>query len=187
MDQKQAFEMFEQYLKSHNLPHVLGTEPLDDGARAPLVTMVFPAELCPGGVVEGCVWFYPEGMEARVYYSEAGAEFCRESPHRPELYRLLNFINARVFPRAADGFGNRLYQPHGLFTPRFYLTEDDQFDITMTTAIDYDVFGLAPLETADYLTMFCPSLLKQLSRPIFFLLLGEWTVEESIVAITANA
>ena len=39
-----------------------------------------------------------------------------------------------------------------LYTPRIYLTADGRFDITITTIIPYDFFGLAPLETLDYIT-----------------------------------
>ena len=170
-----AVAKFEQYLKSHNLEYV---KSIDNGAV--LITMAFPAPKCPGKWVEGCVWFYKECMEARTYYSETGANFCRKSEHRDELFRLLNFLNARVFLYATDGFGNRIYNPHLLYNPRIYMTEDDCFDITITTTIPYDFYELAPLETADYLTMFCVELLKDLSAPIFFLLLGEWSVDQSI-------
>lgn len=178
MGRAQAIGKFEQYLKSHNLGY---SKSVDNGAA--LVTMAFPAPECPGKWLEACAWFFRDGMEARVYYSQSGANFCRESEHRDELFRVLNFINARVFLAAADGFGGKLYAPHMLYTPRIYMTEDDCFDITLTTMIPYDFYELAPLETADYVTMFCVSLLKDLSMPIFFLLLGEWTVEQSIAHI----
>lgn len=178
MDRAQAIGKFEHYLKAHNLKY---SKSVDNGGA--LITMAFPAPECPGQWLEACAWFYRDGMEARVYYSQSGANFCRESKHRDELFRLLNFINARVFLSASDGFNGKIYAPHMFYTPRFYMTEDDCFDITMTTMIPYDFYELAPLETADYITMFCVEMLKGLSLPIFFLLGGKWTVEESIARI----
>ena len=119
-------------------------------------------------------------MEARTYYSALGAECCKRSSHLADLYRLLNFINARLFLDCADGCGGKLYRPKILYTPRFYLTEDDGYDISLTTIVPYDFFELAPLETTDYLTGFSAELLNDLSIPIYTLLMGEIDADMAI-------
>lgn len=73
-----------------------------------------------------------------------------------------------------------MYFPHHLHTPRFYLTEDGGYDLTSTTVIDYDYFEVAPLETEDFITAALPELLDKLSIPVFSLILGEWSIDESI-------
>lgn len=76
----------------------------------------------------------------------------------------------------------RIYavQPaHPLHTA-VYLTADGCFDITITTIIPYDFFGLAPLETLDYITICCPELLDRLALPIYCVLLGKETADGAI-------
>lgn len=80
----------------------------------------------------------------------------------------------------ADGAGASLYKPHMLYTPRLYLTADECYDITITTIINYDFYEVAPVETADYLTAYCPELLDKLSPAIYGVLLGQLTVDEAI-------
>lgn len=94
--------------------------------------------------------------------------------------RFLNFCNARIWPCTDDGMSGKLYNPNYLQTPRFYITEDDSYDITMTNMIPYDFYEVAPLETEDFLTAACPDLLNKLSVSIFFLLLGRISTEQAI-------
>ena len=131
------------------------------------------------GQMQITMGFNEDTMEARCYYSSLGAELCRKSRHIDALLRLLNFINARVFP-SCRGSGYMLYSPHILYTPRIYLTADGCFDITITTIIPYDFFGLAPLETLDYITICCPELLDRLALPIYCVLLGKETADGAI-------
>ncbi len=148
------------YLKNHGIRFSVGQ---DDGTL--LLTMVFQVENAPNHEIESCVWTYDaDEMEIRTYYDSVGQMICRNSEDKDQLFRLLNYINARVFLRCAD-YRSRLYEPYMLYTPRIYLTEDNCFDITITTIIPYDFFELAPIETADYMTIFCPSLLDELSVP----------------------
>lgn len=142
------------------------------------ITMAFDAENAPNKYVECCIWWYEDDAEVRVYYNSMGAEICSKSEHINDLLRLLNFINARVFLSCGDWSG--LYKPHLLYTPRIYLTEDDQSDITITTMCNLDFWEVVPLETADYITVFCPELLNRLSHAIFGVLLGKLTAEEAI-------
>lgn len=100
--------------------------------------------------------------------------------------RLLNYINARVWPRTTDGMGNGLYMPSCLYTSRIYLTEDDRYDITLTSMIPYDFFELAPLESEDFITAYCPSLLDELSPAIFGVLFGRLDTEQTIEYIKKN-
>lgn len=145
-------------------------------------TMEYTANNAPGGYVESCIWFYDnDNAEARCYYNATGANICKNSNYRNDLLRLLNFINARVFLSCGDPYG--LYEPNILYNPRIYLTEDDGFDITITTIINYDFWKKAPIETLDYLTIYCPELLNSLALPIFSILLGVITVDDAITYI----
>lgn len=78
---------------------------------------------------------------------------------------------------SADG---ALYVPSTLYTPRIFIKENDCFDITLTTIINYDFYKLAPLETEDYITAYCPDLLNKLSPVIFSLLLGKINLQQAM-------
>ena len=170
------------YLKAHNIYHET-----DHENGTPHMNILYAnCDLCPDGMLEGCIWFYENTMEVRTYFNQNAAGWCRTSSHILELMRLLNFINARVWPSAADGMGNALYTPSCLYTPRIYLTEDAGYDITLTTIIPYDFYELAPLETEDYITACCPGVLNDLSPAIFGVLLGRIDVERGIRYIRKN-
>lgn len=175
MTRLEAVKKIKEYVRFHNIEYISG---IDNGCVQ--LIMVYDAFNAPGKCVESCIWFYEDDMEVRVYYSALGAEICRESEHTGDLFRLLNYINASVFLSCSDG---ALYEPKMLYTPRIYLTEDGCGDITVTTIINYDFYEMAPVETADYLTAYCPRLLEMLAVPIYGLLLGNMTVEESIACI----
>lgn len=176
MTNLQAKAKMTKYLKEHFIQY---HEDIDGGVSR--YTILFEGyESCPDKTLEASIWFYPDSMECRVYYDENASGWCRKSEHRDELMRLLNYCNARLWVCACDGMDGTLYQPHYLHTSRFYITEDDSFDIVMTTMIPLDFYELAPLETEDYLTACCPELLDQLSMPIFYVLLGKIGAEEAI-------
>lgn len=81
------------YLKLHNLYFEI-----DQMEGIPRLTMVLKnCNKCPDYITEGCIWFYENSMEVRVYYSKLGAEICQKSKYLPELYRLLNYINTRLW------------------------------------------------------------------------------------------
>lgn len=178
MTKQEAIKTITKHLKSHNIQY---TTALDEGCVQ--ITMVYDAENAPDRCIESCIWFYGDAMEARVYYSALGSEICKKSEHIDSLFRVLNYINARVFLSCSDGSDGSLYATQMLYTPRIYLTEDDQFDITITTMINYDFLEVALVETSDYLTAYCPELLDRLSSAIFGVLLGQITPEEAITCI----
>ena len=94
------------YLKQHNL--YFETDLMEG---IPRITMVFKnCDRCPDYITEGCIWFYEDFMEVRVYYSKLGAEICQKSKYLFELYRLLNYINARLWVSVSDGLEGALYQ-----------------------------------------------------------------------------
>ena len=68
------------------------------------------------------------------------------------------------------GLGD-VYKRQIPYTPRIYLTEDDCYDITITTIINYDFYEVAPVETVDYLTAYCPELLDKLTPAIYLSLI----------------
>lgn len=178
----EAQHRMEYYLKAHNIRY---TKDIDSGV--PHISILYTnCDLCPDKMLEGCIWFYKGAMEARTYFNQNAAGWCRASSHIPELMRLLNFINARVWPSTTDGMGNALYKPSCLYTSRIYLTEDDGCDITLTAVIPYDFYELTPLETEDYITACCPDLLNGLSPAIFGVLLGRLDVEQAIQFIRKN-
>lgn len=182
MSRTAAQTHIEKYLKEHNIRY---EKNVDSGISR--ITILFSqCDQSPDRILEGCIWFYEDAMEARVYYDQTGANWCRKSSHIPELMRLLNFINARVWVSASDGMGNTLYMPSCLYTSRIYLTEDDGYDITLTSMIPYDFFELAPLESEDFITACCPSLLDELSPAIFGVLLGVLETEQAIGYIKKN-
>lgn len=177
MEKIEAIRKFKKYLNSYGIPY---KESCDNGGR--MLTMSYAADNAPNEAVEACIWFFDDDIaETRCYYTALGAKLCEKSEHRGELLRLLNYINARVYLSCAAPDG--LYEPHMLYTPRFYLTEDDHFDITMTTIGNYDFWETTPVETNDYLTKYCPELMNQLAFPVFGVLLGKITMEEAITHI----
>jgi hypothetical protein len=139
-----------------------------------------PEELGSFKITEGSIYFYDDCLEARVYYSEVGTKWCKESKHLSELYRLMNYLNAKVWPRVKDGMNGTLYKSEHLITPRFCVTEDGCQDITTIMAIPYSHFELDVLEIEDFITAALPDLLDSLSASIFLSLLGEINVEEAI-------
>ena len=86
-------------------------------------------------------------------------------------------VNARIFMRSGSVDGP--YTPSLIYTPRIYQVIDD-CDISITTMINYEMFDLAPLESSDYITIYCPELLNLLASAIFGVLTGEMTVIEAI-------
>lgn len=175
----QAFKVMSEismYLKSHN---IYFEECMEE--ETPHMTMAFKnCDRCPGHYSEGSIYFYEDCMEARVYYSEIGTKWCKESKHLSELYRLMNYLNAKIWPRVKDGMNGTLYKSEHLITPRFCVTEDGCQDITIIMAIPYSHFELDVLEIEDFITAALPDLLDSLSASIFLLLLGEINIEEAI-------
>ena len=170
------------YLKQHNL--YFETDLMEG---IPRITMVFKnCDRSPGYITEGCIWFYENSMEVRVYYSKLGAEICQKSKHLPELYRLMNYINARLWVSVSDGLEGALYQSQYLISPRFYVTEDEVQDITATMLIPYTHFELDMLEIEDFITAALPGLLDDLSIPVFLLLEGRITEEEAIDMVRSS-
>ena len=164
------------YLKQHNL--YFETDLMEG---IPRITMVFKnCDRSPGYITEGCIWFYEDFMEVRVYYSKLAGEICQKSKYMPELYRLMNYINARLWVSVSDGLEGALYQSQYLISPRFYVTEDEMQDITATMLIPYTHFELDMLEMEDFITVALPGLLDDLSIPVFLLLEGRITAEEAI-------
>ena len=164
------------YLKSHNIYFEEYRE--DD---IPHITMAFrKCKRSPGQITEGCVYFYEDCMEVRVYYSELGTRICNESKNLQELYRLMNYLNALIWPCVTDGMDGTLYRPEHLVNPRFLVTEDGMKDITTIMAIPYSHFTMDALQIEDYITAALPNLLDSLSAPIFLLLAGRINVEDAI-------
>ena len=166
-----------QYLKSHFI--YFETDFCNNTHR---FTMIFKnCNNCPDKILESCVYFYQDCMEVKTYFNQNAANWCKEyQENLPSVIRLLNHINATVWMCSTDGAGGSLYVPSTLYTPRIFITENDCFDITLTTIINYDFYKLAPLETEDYITAYCPDLLNKLSPAIFSLLLGKIDLQQAM-------
>lgn len=170
----QAQKRLIDYLNEHNIHYDLinDTGKLMDIRDLNTVYISFHVEQAPDSIIECSVWFRKSGMEIRGYYSKNAAEWCSTHANRfPEVFAVINFINARVF------LGNLLY------TPRLYLTADNHPEFAITTIIPYDFFELAPLETLEYITIYYPELLGKLSSPLFMVLLEKITPEIAIYQI----
>lgn len=167
------------YLKRNNISF---REGFDNGVAR--ITILYSEYFnCPDKVLESCVWFFKDSMEIRVYFDENASNWCKKSDYYIDIMRLLNFINAKIWPCTADGMEGTLYKPHHLHTPRLYITEDGLYDITLTSVIAYDFYSVAPLETEDYITACCPELLDKLSPAIFGVLLGQLNIEQAIAYV----
>ncbi len=162
---------FTTYLKQHFIKFHEVVDVYDNTDR---ITMVFGNCIrCPDKLTEASIYFYKDCMEFRVYYSVTGAKWCASSTHQSEFFRLLNYINAKVWPCGSDGVGGALYNSIHLYAPRLYMTEDGCHDITMTVIIPYDFYEVAPLQTEDFLIASLPEVLDALRPAIFLLLLGK--------------
>lgn len=129
----------------------------------------FHVEEAPDQLIECSIWFYEDGLEVRGYYSKNAASWVGKHKDRvPDVMQVINFINARVF------LGNLLY------TPRLYLTAEEQNEFVITTIIPYRFFEDAEMETLEYITCYYPEFLGKVSFPLFLTLLGEITSEKAI-------
>lgn len=178
MEKNEVISRIETYLKVNNIPYI---EDSDNGI--PRITMIYHGyEKCPDEVIESCIWFYDSEMEVRIYYDENASNFCKNSQNIQELYRLLNYINAKVWTRTT----RNIFKNQHLYTSRIYLSEDNSYDIMMTTVINYDFFYLKEFDTLDYITIYCPKLMNELSPIIFGILLDNLTNNEAIAIIENN-
>lgn len=176
MNKAEAYNKITYYLKAHFIKY--HEDICEDTER---ITMLYKGyDNCPNMALESCIYFHSDCMECRVYYTELGSDICKDSAHQADLYRLLNYLNATVWPCASDGAGGKFYQPYHLHTPRIYVTEDNCYDITATTIIPYDFYDVASLETEDYMTACIPELMKKLSPAIFGVLGGKITAKDAI-------
>lgn len=163
------------YLKNHNICYDIS---LSEGlVRISLI--IRNQELCPNQIIESSLWFHSDCLEVKTYYTRTGSEWCKNNKNKhPDLFRLINYINKNIWLNLCDGSGQALYNPCCLYTPRLSMSEDEG-DIAITTVIPYDFFLVAPIESCDYFTAFCPEFLNKLSPAIFFLLLGKFDYVDS--------
>lgn len=179
MNKKEAKHKFTTYLNERNIHF---HEHLNENPR--ICMLLTGYEKSPDNTLGLSISFFDTCMEVRVYFSDnANGWIKKRAAELFDIYRLLNYTNAVVWPFTHDGVGGELYQPHHLQTPRFYITEDGNYDLTATTLIDYDHYEMAPLETEDYCTVALPELMDKLSLPFFLLLMKEISVEHAITLI----
>ncbi len=181
MTRNEAYDNITYYLKSHFIKF---NE--DNYENTKRLTMAYKGYInCPNMALESCIYFHSDCMECRVYYTEFGADICKNSTHQADLYRLLNYINATIWPRVSDGFTGEYRTPY-LHTPRIYVTEDECYDITATSVIWYDFYEISSIITADYITACIPELMDKLSYPIFGVLTGSVTLLDAIDYVKAT-
>lgn len=182
MTQEEAKARFAKYLKSNFIKFRV-----DDDCGTVMYHMTYNGyKFCPENCLESCIWFYPDHMLARVYYSRGGAELCRESRYNLELLRLLNYINAEVWPIALDRKGGTLYKPQVLYSPRIFMMEDDICDIILEFPVNYTFYEAAPLETEDFITASCPELMNVLAFAIFGLIVESINLEQAIAYVQSG-
>ena len=183
MNKQEAKREFITYLKERKIEF---REYLGNGTFG-IYMLLSGYEMCLDKVLECSISFYDSCMETRVYYNaNANSWIKKEADDLSDMYRLLNYVNAMVWPCTYDGLGGELYEPRYLYTPRFYITEDGNYDLTATTAIDYDHFAMAPLETEDYCTAAIPELMNDLSHPFFFLLKKYISIEDAFDIVNSE-
>lgn len=183
MNKYDSIDAMKYYLQKNNIDYL---EDIYDGTQR--ITMVYNSPKSPGSVIESCIYFLPDCIESRVYYSKIGSELIKNSNHKSksELMRLLNFLNSNVWVSSSDGVGGALYTPEYLHTPRFYMTEDGNFDLTATTFIQYHFYELTKIQTADYLTAALPVLMDELSTPIWGVVIDMIPLDQAIRYIKKN-
>lgn len=182
MDKRGVKREIIKYLKERNIKYHEHLENYNS-----IYMLLSGYQKCPDKVLECSIFFFDTYIETRVYYNDNASKWIYErSEDLSNMYRLLNFINAQVWPFTQDGVDGELYIPHILQTPRFYITEDGNYDLTATTIIDYDQYEMAPLETADYCTAAIPELMDKLSIPLFFLLMKKISVDDAISLIKCD-
>ena len=160
------------YLEQKSIENIFD---MDNGT--PRITMAFESDNGPGGVIESCIWFYKNYAEVRTYYSDIGSRICSSSNYCDELFRLLNFINSRVFLTQTD-MSSGIYEARNIYMPRIYVTEDGN-NITATTMINYELWDRV-YQTSAYITGYCPDLMNMIAPFIFRVLNGQMTVDEAI-------
>ncbi|MGN0424959.1 MAG: hypothetical protein ACI4FY_06515 [Acetatifactor sp.] len=168
-----AVRGFEDYLKSQK---VVFTR--EENKATPFILFKVPASNAPDEEIEGVVFFYEYVAEMKLYYVGTKA-LCEKSNYHDELLRVLNFVNARIFPACneapQDQRDMQLY-----FVPRISLEEDDDNDIVAGTMFHYEIWNQFLWEVGDYATKHCVEFLDTLAEPIIKVLTGEMKAEEAI-------
>lgn len=155
MTAEEAMQALNEYLRENKIEQYPIID-LEDEDTPPRVWMSFKTE--PIGI-EGELFFLHNCVEIRCFYGEEMSKLLRvmADSARYELHRLLNFINARLFP-------------FNYFNPRMYITEDSGCDLTITTIVPYWMWEYLDDESGDdlygYITRCCPDFLEILEIPI---------------------
>lgn len=176
MNKFEARDKLYTFLKRQNITF---QEDTDNGIFR--ITILYKGyDNCPDELLESCIFFFEKEMEVRVYYDKTASSWCKNSDHIANMMRLLNFINAQVWPRSMEHRNYGLYKSRYLYTPRFFMTEDGYYDITLAFIVAYDFYAISALETEKYITTYCPEALNKLAPAIFGALLGCLDAEQAI-------
>ncbi len=173
MDKDKENVILEEWISylQNNRIHFIQDVDFDSGLDR--ITILFQNCSCsPGGIIESSIYFHSDCFEISVYYCEEASNWLKKASPKAQakVYRLLNYVNAEIWAACSDGV---LYKNSLLYSPRFFITEDGQFDICTKTIVPYLFYEIAPLETKDFFTAAMPELLDYLSPPIFSLLFDE--------------
>ncbi|MBQ3553648.1 MAG: hypothetical protein IJA08_03125 [Clostridia bacterium] len=164
----------DDYLKKYNINNRLINDHKKPMLSKDLDTFVITYKVdAPGGLVESDIHIYKDRLQVRAYYLEAVSDLCKENNCYEELLKVINFINANVF------FDS-------LYTPRLYLSTDGYHDIVITTVILYDFFELAPIETMEFITCYCPEYLEKFAIPIYAVVSQKISADNAIEWIKQN-
>lgn len=143
-------------------------------------TMQFEGPQCPEGLVESNILFHDNHTEIRMFYAESAASIREDSERRLEVLELLNYINSSVFiKQPGHDYYRGTHEPQIFFVPRFYIDEDQYFNINAVTMINYLIWKSewAPLS---YITEYLPEMLNKLAPFIFGVINGEMVASEAI-------
>lgn len=126
----------------------------------------------PGNIIESDFHLFENRMLARAFYPVEVAEMCKNADKKrvSSLLRVINFVNETLL----SGFDIP-------YNPRMYVSTDGCGDIAIKTMIDYRIFELLPQqETLNYLTIFYPQVMEELSYPIIGVIAGKLTAAVAI-------
>ena len=135
--------------------------------------------------IEGCIHWYPEVARVNTYYSAAGAMVvAKNKDNLAALFRVLNYISSEVWPLVDDTTGiDYYYTPTLLYSPRIFVTEDDNYDICMSFLFHYNFLDVMELQTWDFILHCCPYLMQSWAPSLFNVIQGHISTGRAIEEI----
>ena len=147
-----------------------------DKGNLPSFRVILSAPLAPREYVKAFIDFWDSDIMIRFCYNEAATEQYKNSAHKSDLLRFLNYVNQDLIE--SHGEENYFEVMRLRYAPRVYLDEFNSDQITFSIRVQYNSqeYRLAK----EYLNDKCVELMNGLSPYIFGILSGEVDVDEAI-------